>query len=83
MRGLMKSVINECIFALIHRLAMDDMSLADLAMMDLDSVGFAVLSSMIEKGVVLPEDGDEFLHEYYQTLLEQAEIILDFSVDYR
>tara|TARA_R110002050_G_scaffold7274_2_gene28411 strand:+ start:20264 stop:20515 length:252 start_codon:yes stop_codon:yes gene_type:complete len=79
MRNLIKPVIDECIFSLIQRLSVDDMTLADLAMMDLDSVGFMVLESMIEKGVVYPEDSEEFLHEYYETLLKQAQIILDFS----
>ncbi len=83
MRGILKSVINECIFALINRLALDDMTLADIALMDLDTVGLAVLNSMVEKGVVMPEDSEEFLHEYYETLLEQADIILEFSEAYR
>mgnify|MGYP003654821835 CR=1 FL=1 len=83
MRGILKSVINECIFALINRLALDDMTLADIALMDLDTVGLAVLNSMVEKGVVMPEDSEEFLHEYYETLLEQADIILEFSEEYR
>ena len=79
----MKPVIDECIFALIQRLSIDDMSLADLATMDLDSVGFAVLSSMIKKGVVDPEDSEKFLHEYYETILYQAMVILDFSEAWR
>ena len=35
------------------------------------------------KGVVDPEDSEKFLHEYYETILYQAMVILDFSEAWR